>query len=313
MQYYDKRYYTLDKLSKNSLDLIRIRLVEFLSTYNIKDYPINCFELLNRIIHSKTIDLSKMECDSFSNNFDAAAVYFGKDTGYCIMINSNKNGSFKYSRNRRCNFTFAHELAHIFLGHLLISRKLKSKARLNYEDLEADEFAGRLLMPEKLLLKSNFLSRQAVSIEFLVSDQALFKRLNNLKRLDLFNSMPIATCKHCGNSDISKGAEFCIICGAKLTSSTLQGVKKIKYSELTICPVCESEIAGVASGNCKTCGTPLFNICCSNGFLSNCNHNNPSNARFCEVCGNPTIYWKRKLLLHWKEEKSNYIRELTHV
>lgn len=271
---------------------------------------------MDRIIASDTIDLSKMENDKLSSNFDAAATYFGKEYGYCIMINSSKKGS------RRCNFTIAHELAHIFLGHLLISKKLKSKAHLRYEDLEADEFAGRLLMPEKLLLKSNFLSQEAVSTEFLVSGQALFKRLNNLKRLDLFNSMPIATCKHCGNSDISPSAKFCIICGVELTSSTLKGIKKIKYSKITkkygndglaICPVCKNKIASDATTNCKICSTPLLNRCCNNDFFSSCNHKNPTNARFCKICDNHTIFWKRKLLLHWEEEKSNYIEALTHI
>ena len=46
------------------------------------------------------------------------------------------------------------------------------------DDLEADEFAARLLMPERLILKSQFSSYQELSKEFLVSDQACYKRLS---------------------------------------------------------------------------------------------------------------------------------------
>lgn len=41
-------------------------------------YPINCFDLLDRIIASKTINLTKMENDQFSDSLDAATVYSGK-------------------------------------------------------------------------------------------------------------------------------------------------------------------------------------------------------------------------------------------
>jgi len=55
--------------------------------------------------------------DQFSKNVDAAALYFGEEDGYCIMFNSQKIGSFDHAPNRRCNFTLAHELGHIFLEH----------------------------------------------------------------------------------------------------------------------------------------------------------------------------------------------------
>jgi hypothetical protein len=158
---YNDYYLSVDKLSINSQHLIRIRLLEFLKEYQIKNYPINCFRLLDKILNSKKIELQIQETDKLSNNVDAVAEYFGEEYGYCIIINKNKKGNFKYSANRRCNFTIAHELAHIFLGHLLLPYKFKTKERLEYEDLEADEikllfnrsFSGIKSLPANSSLK----------------------------------------------------------------------------------------------------------------------------------------------------------------
>ena len=67
-----------------------------------------------------------------------------------MQININKaKYPFEYSRDRRLNFTIAHEIGHIVLEHLLIPRSLKTGIELFIEEHEANEFAGRLLMPEK--------------------------------------------------------------------------------------------------------------------------------------------------------------------
>ena len=156
--------------------------------------------------------------------------------------------------------------------------------------------------------------------EFLVSEQALFKRVNNLKRLDLFRSVPVATCKKCGNSDISPIAEFCIICGIELTYTNIKGIKQIEYtipmeldhnSRIIICPICNNEEMSLEANYCRICGTNLYNECDGNKYETNCYHKNPSNARYCEICGKQTVYYSRNLLLAWQEERSEYIVKST--
>lgn len=270
-------YLTIDRLSQNSLVMINNRLKEFIRRYKVTHYPINCFKLLQEIIATNTIKLDFMASDQFSKDFDAATKYFGEKNGYCIIFNSRKIGPFDYAPNRRCNFTLAHELGHIFLGHLLIPYDLKSEAQRLYEDWEADEFASRLLMPENLLLQCNFLT--GLTGQFLVTSQALFIRVNNLKRLDLYRRKPVPTCKTCGNIHFSPCANYCKICGTGVNNFTTRGILRIVYSKLA---------------NDK-------NMCQSG-------HENEQNARYCEFCGEPTSAYG--ILPAWQVERERYIKSL---
>lgn len=280
MKKLNSNYFTIDRLSQNSHIMISNRLKEFLKRYNITHYPINCFKLLEQIIASKTIKLDFRMSDQFSKNVDAAALYFGEEDGYCIMFNSRKLGSFDFASNRRCNFTLAHELGHIFLGHLLIPYDQKTEDQRLYEDWEADEFAARLLMPENLLLQCNFIT--GLTAQFLVSSQAFFIRVNNLKRLDLYKSKPLPTCKTCGNTHFSPCARYCKICGTEVNHSTTKGIMRIIYSKIV------SDINK-----------------CQNG------HENDRNARYCEFCGQPTLF--NGILPAWQLEREHYIKSLVQA
>ena len=91
-----------------------------------------------------------------------------------------------------------------------------------------DEFAAGLLMPERMILKSRFSSVSQLAEAFLVSDQACYKRLNNLKQLDRIGKPEPAPCSVCGNGRISPAAEYCGICGALLAASPQTGVRVVE-------------------------------------------------------------------------------------
>lgn len=138
------------------------------------------------------------------NKFDAITEYKAEHNLYITLINRNKvNHPFQSSRDRRLNFTLAHEIGHIVLKHLLIAPQLKTKEEKELEEIEADEFAGKLLMPEKLIFDCNFYSPDAVSEYFKVSKAALWIRLNNLKRLNLLTTRKTKTCSCWGNTNFS--------------------------------------------------------------------------------------------------------------
>jgi Zn-dependent peptidase ImmA (M78 family) len=145
---------------------------------------------------------------------DAVTQYIPEYDLHLIHINESKvNYPFQCSNDRRLNFTLAHELAHILLGHTLIPRHLKTGEEIELEEIEADELAGRLLMPRSLLFSINYHSIDIAAEYFMVSKIALWKRLNNLKRLDLLRSRNINSCKNCRNTYFSLFSEYCEMCG----------------------------------------------------------------------------------------------------
>ncbi len=293
----------------------------FLRDYNITDYPINCFDLVEKIRSAGKIELGVEYTNAISSAFDASAVYFPTGEGYLLIIQSPNKNWLKYSSGRRQNFTIAHELAHIFLGHLEIPKKNKNRAMVAMEELEADEFAGRLLMPEKLLLKSNLQGeRSRGAAAFLVSERALFMRLNNLKRLDLISAPSHPVCSRCGNDHISPVATYCSICGALLDEESTTGVRIIEYPSpletdehrIMLCPVCGNDDFSPSASFCKICGLPLQNNCGNDDYYTGCNHLNELNARYCECCGAQTTYSKHLKFPRWQDEQREFIKAMTH-
>lgn len=101
----------------------------------------------------------------------AGFLYLGKNLQAIIV-----NESHPLVRQR---FTIAHELGHFFLHQK--SSFLIEKER-DILDLEADNFAGTLLLPYFLLERYLTLPSSKISRIFMVSQETLRKRLEILKR-----------------------------------------------------------------------------------------------------------------------------------
>lgn len=318
MRLCDKRYYSLGRLSSASLFLVNDRLKQFMRDYDV-EYPLDCFDLVQKISRRGKIDLGIETTDRLSRSFEATAVYLPEIDGYLIIMKPAPENWKQYSSWRRCNFTLAHELGHIFCGHLTIPKNLKSKEQQRLEDDEADEFAGRLLMPEGMILRSHFPVQTDLSAAFLVSDQALYKRLNNLQRLDLFHAPAPMTCPICGNDQISPIADYCEICGTYLPDAGKNGVRVVEYTSamtmpddrVIFCPVCGNEEYSSSARFCRICGTPAYNYCGNTDDFVDCSHINAPNARFCEKCGSKTVFAMKGILQKWQVEREEYIRAIT--
>ena len=90
-----------------------------------------------------------------------------------MIINAHK---VKKNLLKRLNFSLAHELGHIILGHYI------HHDRFTYEvEREADEFAGQLLMPESEI---SFMQRdyKLISSYFYVSELAISKRFEMINK-----------------------------------------------------------------------------------------------------------------------------------
>ena len=77
--------------------------------------------------------------------------------------------------------------------------------------------------------------------------------------------------------------------------------------KVKICPVCQNEVFRPDAEYCIICGTSLYNNCEGepdegyNGERIYINiHKNPSNARYCEICGRPTYFFKNSILIEKK-------------
>lgn len=312
----NERYYTLNKVSPAGLFLIEKTLKQFRKDYDIREYPLDCFTLLRQIVISGKIRLGVLTSDDLSSGFEAATSYLPEINEYCIILPNVPQDWKERSSWRRCNFTVAHELGHILLGHLQLPLKVKSQELGIAENDEADEFAGRLLMPEKLILKSNCSSRAELAKAYLVSESACFVRLNNLRRLDLLGQPGKVICPVCGNGRVSPVAEYCEICGTKLTSAGSTGVREIDYpmtltdesNRVLYCPRCGNEEFSASAVYCRICGLPVRNTCGSN---KGCHHVNASNARYCELCGAKTVYRILNMFPFWLMERDEFIRSQT--
>ena len=104
------------------------------------------------------------------------------DTLDGVNIRSSDEINIIYNINNglhRNRFTIAHELGHFVLGHLSKSYDSQDFESSKKEEVEANAFAGELLIPTtvlKKLYKENP-DLKKLALRFLVSDTALYKKV----------------------------------------------------------------------------------------------------------------------------------------
>lgn len=297
------------QLSAESLFVVGRSVRRFMREYEVRSYPLNCFRLLDTVREKKLIHLDILETRKLSAAFDAVAEYFPSVDSYVIVMKPVPEHWKDRSPDRRCNFTLAHELGHIFCGHLAIPFGAKSPEERLRDDLEADEFAGRLLMPAGLVSACRPKDRGALAEAFLVSEQAAARRLQSLGSPDIFRPFPGRTCPRCGLVS-APGAAFCAACG--LEAGSISGVLPVPYPAVPAgetgrvlkCPLCGNGEFSENARYCRICGTPAFNTCADESCGRSCS----PGARFCAACGSETAYARRGLLPEWKAVREAYIR-----
>lgn len=73
-----------------------------------------------------------------------------------------------------------------------------------------------------------------------------------------------------------------------------------------LCPNCSNEEFSDKACHCRICGIELYNFCegyYDNDLQEHIKHKNPGNARFCEICGAPTYFFKENFLKKWEDAK----------
>lgn len=129
----------------------RKRKINFLANFVSRDFQSDKRVNLHGIIDYEEIPL---HYDQYENTFDGMLVYHNSE--FHIHINLDRGNTYD---SRRGRFTLAHELGHYLIDEHRIALKYgmitphQSKIGLLNKDLielEADYFAGCVLMPEKL-------------------------------------------------------------------------------------------------------------------------------------------------------------------
>lgn len=75
------------------------------------------------------------------------------------------------------------------------------------------------------------------------------------------------------------------------------GLAADQYGKLIECIVCKNTEFLSNGLYCRICGESRVNICSN----PDCGSQNSSNARFCEYCGEETLFFRKKLLKPWNE------------
>lgn len=89
------------------------------------------------------------------------------------------------------------------------------------------------------------------------------------------------------------------------------GVKMDEDMRVVECPRCGNEVFSDRAKYCKICGLQVYNYCEGeteydyNGNVIDVHcHKNNGDARFCEICGQPTVFFKEELLRPWQVVKN---------
>gem|GEM_PF-4752473 len=145
-------------------------------------------------------------------------------------------------------------------------------------------------MPKRSIETCNFSSVAEVAAQYMVSEQAVLKRLSHLDRHDKRTSKPGHACPNCESSEIQKCFDFCPTCGIPLmdrmgvlTMQYFDGYAMDECGAVPVCPRCNNSELDKREEYCQQCGQYLRNAC-TNQFcdMTACLE---GNARYCFACG----------------------------
>ena len=271
-----------------------MRLRKFREEYGVWTTPADAFRLTRRIAERGKIRLQWEEDDfrlgstdaerALSEKLDGIHYYFPRTDSYLIVTRPAPLNWKRYSSWRRYHFTVAHELGHLFCGHLTVPDEIKSREVRALEDLEADAFAAELLAPAEVL--GNFRGVKEAADALWISESAVRRRMRDTGIL-----FAVRTCPRCGFRGIPPAADYCRMCGTCLRKDPGPPAEKdIAFLPPLPeeCPVCGLKESSAPEGRCLNCDNPKTNHCLPE--YDQRQHFCPQDARFCEVCGAPALY-----------------------
>lgn len=250
--------------------------------------------------------------------------------------------------NQRIRFSKAHELGHIVLNHFTAfeqpdSYSIYKSSAYQILEREANMFAAELLAPTPILKKLNMFDVERIkclcdismlAADFTISDMnldlhvsqddknSLLRRFHRYIYTKEYNKLLTEeVCPRC-HAQISKGAQYCQICGSHIEYYVKHSPEEFKApivtqnGRLRICPKCGISAFQGGQMKCDQCGQPLYNKC------KNPEHKKllPAFARYCPYCGEATSFYESGILLDWvkdlkksNEENSYFTKSIENI
>ena len=284
---------------------------------NITEFPVDVFALIKKlnwelITYEDLANRTNCSIKDIEDCFgkDSYSVYDCGTCKYKIAYNSRNN------TQQRINFSVAHEIGHIILGHLedfegiSIYNKTLSKDEYKTLENEANCFARNILSPAPLVKNLGIgelylnlgdifgLSFRATNVRRSFFKNDLFYLTDDKisKMQSLF--LRYRQCRMCKNKIFNDNDRYCSLCGSnKIILGDGFNMKEsygIDRQHLEECPICENYDIRRDDKFCKICGTGLINSCAI------CGKNLETNARYCPECGQPSSYFSSGILQDWR-------------
>lgn len=325
------------------------KVYKFIIDNNIYTYPLDIIEVIKQ--NKWSITKYSEIANEFNCTNDEICKNFQSNDGKTHLFIENKNYTYSIIYNddlaintdERIRFTLAHEIGHIYLNHLKdfketeIQRNGLNNKSYSILEKEADMFARNLLCPYPLVkriiknCKDNEKNIQIINEVFKISKTASKIRLNLMSydkkypfNYDISKIKIIGNkyCRVCCNFEISH-SDICNKCGNYWSYTPLDyiqfmketnNIMKYNYYNYKVCDNCQNEYIIKNSNFCHVCGTDLRNLCTN----ENCKNNNislPYNARFCNLCGAKSTFFKDGKLNTWSDEikQSEIEQEFSNV
>jgi len=146
--------------------------------YNINILPVKVTDIINKSDNIRLVknSVAKILCNGIS--------------GITIVDNDKFIIVYKDTDNsKRCRFTIAHELGHIFLGHMIVNQTTyRTFAVQNDTESAANVFARDLLAPACVLHELKALTAEEISRLCNISLEAATYRANRMHELEKRNA-----------------------------------------------------------------------------------------------------------------------------
>jgi Zn-dependent peptidase ImmA (M78 family) len=160
-------------ISDYRLGLVAAKVQEIHKQLQIAEYPIKMPQLLKKFYSDKII----IRQIDIQGSADVVANYDPIHDVTAIIINKNRTSPYLH---KRLNFSLAHELGHILLKHYMFYAST-DKAKLDYIEEEANEFAAQFLVPDKQFVIRPY-DKEWLSDVFFVSTEVIEKRYININK-----------------------------------------------------------------------------------------------------------------------------------